>query len=156
MVDKSNDLRVVQEVLGQNVSGPKLPVDGSLYSLSSFITTEEHAMAWIYKSNIRSKKKRPNKANCTVRVVDVQKFRKFKTNSLAPLSIEINVQDQQAKTNKSSPTSQNSSPSSSYSSPSTNTTDNQAAVIEEPTNEVAIEPDDSISQNLLRWSEVSD
>lgn len=153
MVGKSDDIRVIQEVAGQNISAPNLPVDGSLHSLSSFITTEEHAMAWIYKSNMRSnKKKRLNKAKNVVPMVEIRKVRKFKTNSLALLSIEINVQDQ-AKTNKSSSSSQDSSSSS---TPSNNANDNhQAAVIEEPTNEVAIEPDDATSQYLLNWSEVS-
>lgn len=145
MVEKG-DRGAGQELGGQNANIRNLPRENSLHTLSSFITTEEHAIAWLHQSKIRVKK-RINRVRITERIVKGEKIKKLDTNSLAPLSIEFNVNGR-TETSKQSSDPKNSS--------TTSVNNSSQVVQEEPTNEVSIVPEEeSEGQYLLKWSEVS-
>lgn len=141
---ETGDIIPSQEISGRNSGIRNLSSESSLHTLSSFITTEEHAIAWIYQSKVGTNK-RTSKVGNTKRIVEARKARRLEATSqqVIPLSIELDVRNQ-VKTNKKS--------SSSF---TTDAGDNKNSreVVEEPTEEVAIVPE--VGPYLLKWSEVS-
>lgn len=126
---------VVPKISGQNAKLPGSLVDEPYQALTSFIVTEEHALAWISRSRIKLKH--------SDRVPVSKPIRKFNTNSIAPLSIEFDV-TKQANNSTQLKIPQNIAVVNEESS---------TQPVTKAADDVAIEPE--AASNLLYWSQVS-